>query len=277
MPPLDTPVTSPQNTVLVYTPRFSKFLSDEDMPSQEFIHNHQPIPAEATVMRLHDARRRFAKGTHVDKESKCAPTDRQLVLDIYNRALSALPRLPKDHTQIEAECNRKVRVVLGIVSADPDDPVFTTNGQLLKPLEPQYANPRLSHSEDPYGRLAHWRLSAWREDGWPARYPAQALRAEKKRGQQLVDENGTQKMKDRAMLNKVIEDQEMWEDKGVGYGGRSSEKEDALDWARARSRRKEKSKASVKARAETEYTGPSTRRKQRRDHDGDEFRDIEDP
>jgi hypothetical protein len=271
MPPLNTPVT-----VLDHSPRFSNYINGDEMPSQNFVHNHQRTPAEATVIKLRDARRRFAKGTPADEDAICAPTDRQLVLNVYNEALCTLSDVPEKHLQIEAECNRKIRVILGIVSADPDDPVFTPNGQLLKPLEPQYANPRLSHSGDPYGRLAHWRLSAWREDGWPARYPAEAVGAEKKRGQQLVNVEGTQKMKDRAMLNKVIEDSDMWKDDSVGYGGDPSDKETALEWTRVRSKGKEKSKASARLRVETTYKAPSTRKHQRRDRNGDDEKEIED-
>jgi hypothetical protein len=215
MPPLDTPVSSHRKTALDYTPRFNKFLADKDMSPQKFVHNHSPTSAEATVIILRDTRRRFARGTLTDKDGKRAPTDRQLVLDLYTEALSILSTLPGKHIQVEAELNRKVRVILDIVSADPDDTVFTTNGQLLKPLEPQYANPRLSHSQDPYGRLAQWRLSAWREDGWPAKYPADAVSEEKNRGHQLVNEAGTQKMKDGAMLVKAINNQEMWERGGA--------------------------------------------------------------
>jgi hypothetical protein len=170
-------------------------------------------------MQLRNTQCLFAQGIPPGGDDKCAGLDRQTVLNIYTEALSLLSSSPQKHTQIAAECTRKVRVVLGIVSADPDDTVFTRTGQLLKPLEPQYANPRLEAGEDEYGNLAQWRLNAWRNDGWPEKYPAYAVKKEKKKGERLVDHMGKQSLSDGIMLTRVMQDDEMWDDDGMGYSG----------------------------------------------------------
>lgn len=79
------------------------------------------------------------------------------------------------------------------------------------------------------------RLFAWRSEGWPAKYPADAVRAEKKRSQQLVGKTGAQSINDGAMLIKAMRDGEMWDDEGTGYGGNLSEKDSALKWTKAQS------------------------------------------
>jgi hypothetical protein len=216
MPQLNTPVKKPIKTIMDNTPRFSKFLAESTTTRTPFVHNHDIVPAEETATRLRETQRRFSQGVPLGGDENCAGIDRQLVLGIYNEALSILSKLPDKHTQIAAECARKTRVILGIISADPDDTVFTLAGQLLKPLEPQYANPRLDTVVDEFGALAQWRLNAWRKDGWPEQYPAGAVKKETQRGQSLVDREGNQSMKDGRMLEAVYNDEEMWNENGLG-------------------------------------------------------------
>jgi hypothetical protein len=174
-----TPV--PANTIQGYSPRFSKFLSEESLPPRLFVHDHEITPAEATSNTLRETRHRFFKNppeTH--DERKYVALDRRYVLDVYDQAISKLGIIPSKHVQIAAECTRKVRVILGIITADPSDPVFTTSGQLLAPLEPQYANPRIGFREDEEGHRAQWRMEQWKKEGWPDEYPAEAIRREDK-------------------------------------------------------------------------------------------------
>jgi hypothetical protein len=171
----------PVNIVQDYSPRFSKFLSEEPPPPNFFVHDHETTPAEATSNTLRETRHRFSKKRlEDDEERKYAALDRRYVLDVYGQAISKLGALPSKHVQIAAECTRKVRVILGIITADPSDPVFTTSGQLLAPLEPQYANPRIGFREDEEGHRAQWRIEQWKKEGWPDDYPAEAIRREDK-------------------------------------------------------------------------------------------------
>jgi hypothetical protein len=188
MPRRIQPITVPEKSVPGHSPRFSKFLSDGPLPADQFVHDHEIIPAEATANCLRETRQRFAKKLPEDEdERKYAALDRQNVLAVYTQALDKLHSIPDKHIQIAAECTRKVRVILGIISADPADPVFTTNGQLLAPLEPQYANPRLEARDDPECYRAQWRLNRWRKEGWPHRYPTEAIRREEMdKGEKLV-------------------------------------------------------------------------------------------
>jgi hypothetical protein len=189
MPHRIQPSTVPEKSgVQGHSPRFSKFLSDAPLPANQFVHSHEVLPAEATANSLRETRHRFAqKVPSGDDEQKHAALDRQNVLAVYTQALAQLHSIPNKHIQIAAECTRKVRVILGIVSADPPDPVFTTNGQLLAPLEPQYANPRLEARDDPECYRAQWRLNRWRKEGWPHRYPTEAVRREEMvKGEKLV-------------------------------------------------------------------------------------------
>lgn len=104
--------------------------------------------------------------------------DRRIAVDIYDQALAALSKAPSKHEQIVAECKRKTRVVLGETAVEPQNEVFHPDGQLLQPLEPQYAEPRIKFTADEYGYRAQWRLDAWRRDGWPRVYPMNAIEKE---------------------------------------------------------------------------------------------------
>lgn len=135
---------------------------------------------------------------------------RSAAIDIFDEALAVLKKRPEDHVRIASEAERKISVTLGVMDADADDMVFM-NGQLLKPIEPQYANPRIpgpmtltedkkkkeKEDHDNYKWHAQSRLEAWRTDGWPATYPENAINAEIRKGGKLVTERKTVRGGDR--------------------------------------------------------------------------------
>jgi hypothetical protein len=211
MPALETPPTTPPQPEEEHTPHFSSFLAAASPPNR-FIHNHKSNLAEATSLKIRETRRLFAQGTPEDGKADCAPLDRRAVLDIYAQALEKLGTLPHKHEQIAAECARKVGVVLGMINPKPCDPVFTTSGQLLKPLQPQYAHPRIWTKEDEYGYRAQWRLEAWRREGWPEKYPGQAVSCEASgKAERLV---GRGSLRNAEMRRRVVDDHSLWEDGG---------------------------------------------------------------
>lgn len=224
MSQLNTSVKKPLKMNMGYTPRFSNFLEDDTTTHTPFVHKHDIAPAEETATRICENRRCFSGGVPLGGDENCAGIDRQLVLGIYTEALSKLSELPEKHIQIAAECARKTRVILGIVPADPDDTVFTRAGQLLTLVEPQYANPRLDSAVDQFGMLAHWRLNAWRDDGWPEQYPAEAVKKETQRGQRLVDHMGNQSMTDGKMLEAVYDNEEMWNENSSRFSKENVER-----------------------------------------------------
>lgn len=84
----------------------------------------------------------------------------------------------------------KIKTVLGISRAGPKNVVFTRT--LLAPIEPLYAMPRIEFRMDKFGHRAATRLQEWREDGWPNRYPKNAVTKERARKGKLKgweDEN----------------------------------------------------------------------------------------
>jgi hypothetical protein len=156
---------------------------------RSFVHDHIVTPAEITANSLRETRQRINMKVveEDDEERECIALERRYVTDVYDQAIAKLGELPDNHVQIAAECTRKVRVILGIITANPSDPVFTTAGQLLKPLEPQYANPRIESREDTDSHRAQWRLEQWRKEGWPHQYPVDAIRREREeKGERLV-------------------------------------------------------------------------------------------
>lgn len=126
-----------------------------------------------TARQLREARDRFAKKIPVEGNKLCYSADRSAVLDVYRQALASIDA--QNHTLILSEATLKVKVILGIRKAAPHDVVFTTGGVLLKPLEPQYAEPRIQSRDDTNGYRATWRLIAWRKEGWPTDYPKAAV------------------------------------------------------------------------------------------------------
>ncbi|KAF2029652.1 hypothetical protein EK21DRAFT_112693 [Setomelanomma holmii] len=177
----------------------SNFLSDELPPPPDpsplrpdYVYSHQPIRphlnltrAERTFVSLISQRDRFAakiptEGS-IQPGCKCDRTTRAAVLAVYGNAFDALEKdHPRPHhAQIAIEATRKIKVVLGLVKAEPDDLVFLSKGQYLAPLEPHFANPRIDWEGDEYAWDMQTRLDAWREDGWPSRVPVNAIEAEK--------------------------------------------------------------------------------------------------
>ncbi|KAF1919881.1 hypothetical protein BDU57DRAFT_570017 [Ampelomyces quisqualis] len=192
------------------TPPFDYFLSPKSSPVDNLIHKYEATSSEKTAFTIRETRLRFARGTPDHGGDHCTALDRRTVLDIYAQALGQLSSAPEKHIQIAAECTRKVRVVLSLITADPDDIVFLTAGQLLSPLEPQYANPRIERGDDQYGYRAQWRLHAWRREGWPGKYPGKAIEREMKtKGEGLV---GKGKVSDAALKQKFLTRNGMWED-----------------------------------------------------------------
>lgn len=191
-------------------PPFNDFLSPDPIPVTAFVQKHEPTPAEETASNLRETQRLFAKGTPDHGGDHCTALDRLTVLEIYAQALDKLSSAPEEHVQIAVECARKVRIVLSTIDADPDDTVFSTLGQLLSPLEPLYANPRIDRGDDQYGYRAQWRLHAWRKEGWPKTYPLKAVEREARiTGEGLV---GKGKMSDKTIKKRMLSTNEMWED-----------------------------------------------------------------
>ena len=148
-------------------------------------HARQPMTdAEATAVELRETRDRFAKGIERDNESEiCRPPERAAVLAVYHEALQKINA--KNHREISSEVMLKVAIILGITAAEPYDMAFMNN-MSLRHLEPKYANPRIETKDDQYERRAQARITAWRNDGWPAKYPSQAIAEERRRGKSLV-------------------------------------------------------------------------------------------
>jgi hypothetical protein len=230
-------------------PPLHDFLSPIPAPVNAFVHNHEATPSEKTASTIREMQRRFVRGTPDHGGDNCTALDRRTVLDIYAEAIDTLNSAPGKHVLIAAECTRKVRVVLSIIASDPDDTVFLTAGQLLSPLEPQYANPRIDRGDDQYGYRAQWRLHAWRKEGWPQRYPEKAIdREAKTKGEGLV---GKGKMNDLTIMEKVLTTNEMWED---GDKTLESMNEDAAEDNETRSELAVKD--SRTGRARTMFSGP---------------------
>ncbi|KAH7395359.1 hypothetical protein DE146DRAFT_598640, partial [Phaeosphaeria sp. MPI-PUGE-AT-0046c] len=202
------------------SPRSTKFYSSASHAPQPFVHNHIPTPPENAAIRLRDMQKRFLEGTTAwtrnDDGNMSIEVvgldrlDRRTVIDIYDQALAALSRAPSKYDQIVAECTSKTRVVLGIITAEPEDPIFMMPGQLLKPLDPQYAKLRIERGDDEYGYRAQYRLTAWRKDGWPEMYPVNAIRKEtEEKNEKLVGKNC---ITDRYILTKMLGDTKRWDD-----------------------------------------------------------------
>jgi hypothetical protein len=193
-----------------------KFLYDGPLNSAlDFTHDHTITPAEKTALELRRTSTRFAIKIKIEGDDTCCTVDRAAVLAVYQDALKALelPHNEQHHQRILSEATRKVQIVLGIVSAPPMDSAFLTPGQLLKPLEPQYAEPRISSEEDNYGYRAQWRLRAWRKDGWPDRYPTEAVKWELEGDEKLT---GRKRMSNQEMAKRWQEEE--MKDEGEGEG-----------------------------------------------------------
>ncbi|CAO2655025.1 Nn.00g117580.m01.CDS01 [Neocucurbitaria sp. VM-36] len=134
--------------------------------------------SQRTARQLRSARDRFAITIPVGGNELCFSVDRAAVLDIYQQAIEKIG--PTNHKQIVFEANHKIKTILGLRKAEAHDVVFTSGGMLLKPLEPQYAEPRIEYGDDQEGYRAAWRLKAWRKEGWPNVYPKVAIERERR-------------------------------------------------------------------------------------------------
>lgn len=210
------------------SPRSAKFNSAASHAPHPFVHTHTATPAEDAAVRLRNLQKRFIKATtnlttkpmtrqswdeddnRTSEDAGLDRLDRRAVIDIYDQALDALSKSPWKHNQTGAECTYKTRVVLGITKADPEDSVFETSGQLLKPIDPQYAEPRIERTGDENGYRAQWRLDAWRREGWPEVYPANAIRKEaEEMDEMLVGKNS---ISDGQIMSKMHNEAQMWEE-----------------------------------------------------------------
>jgi hypothetical protein len=186
-------------------------------------------PAEQTAFDLRETRDRYAKKQKAvtEKQPSAKTTQaiitRAAVLDVFKQALEAVATYPQKHAQIAAEATRKVAIILDIITADPDDPVFLLAGQLLSPLEPHYANPRISEvevrakprhqksrkdsetQEDHYAHRAQYRLESWKAEGWPEKYPRKAVEKEKQEGMGMAAEYYEGNMRLREMGRRAVE------------------------------------------------------------------------
>lgn len=140
-------------------------------------------PLDLTISKLRQDRQRFTKTIpNSHHNTLCSPRDRSAVLDIYAEALSKINA--RNHTALYAEACLKIKTVLGIHKAGTRDAVFTQ--KLLNPIEPLYAMPRIETKNDKYGHRAAVRIQEWRRDGWPKRYPRNAIKEEKARRGRFV-------------------------------------------------------------------------------------------
>ncbi|CAN9222702.1 unnamed protein product [Alternaria alternata] len=128
--------------------------------------------------RLSDSRLRFIKKVPIDPRSDlCSPRDRRAALSVYDEAIENIKNGKGHHIDVETEAEAKIETILGIRSAAPSHLVFQKN--LLLPIDPSYAEPRIEASDDTLGYHASWRLHEWRQDGWPALIPGRAIEKEK--------------------------------------------------------------------------------------------------
>lgn len=145
-----------------------------------FAVDHTITRAERTALELRRTSLRFAIKIDIENEKTCCTVDRAAVIAVYQDALQTLdlPQNKQYHLRILSEATHRARIILGIISAHPLDAAFFTADQLLAPLEPQYAEPRISSGNDQRGYRAQWQFLQWRNNGWPDRYPARAVKTE---------------------------------------------------------------------------------------------------
>jgi hypothetical protein len=194
---------SPTSSKPDHTHGISPYLADDDsidtLPN--FVHNHEATQAEHTVLDLLLIRARLSKGIPNEGNADVDVLARPAVINIYDEALSLLGSgRAEAYQQMASEVSHKAKILLEILDADPDDPAFSTVGQLLQPLEPQYAVPRLLPKNDGHCRRAQWRSNSWRKEGWPAVYSREAIRHEAEK-EKLVATKGEQE-KEVRKLNK---------------------------------------------------------------------------
>ncbi|OSS45151.1 hypothetical protein B5807_09213 [Epicoccum nigrum] len=134
------------------------------------------------------ARNSFAARNPAADNPRCSALDRAAVLAVYNEALRRVEHMCKRDVQaLDEEVTKKVETILDLRCAEVEDAVFYVDSAFLRPLEPQYAQPRLDYYDrgkgegsDGYGRAAWMRLREWRGEGWPRVVPVRAVEREKR-------------------------------------------------------------------------------------------------
>ncbi|RAR08232.1 hypothetical protein DDE83_006073 [Stemphylium lycopersici] len=185
------PATPPVRTTGLFWPDFQHEGKTEELPNISKAADTSMSSLQQTIARLREERLRFTKRIPADLNNKvCCPRDRGAVLDVYTEAQGKIS--PQNHEQIYEEANIKIRTILGINKVWPNDPVFTK--MFLRPIEPLYAKPRIEFRNDKYGHRAAMRIQEWRKDGWPGRFPENAVKEERDRKgkfQRWYDEDWT--------------------------------------------------------------------------------------
>ncbi|XPS77044.1 hypothetical protein M3J09_009085 [Ascochyta lentis] len=191
--PKDSPASSPQ----LYYPKQGGLTWEDFHPApldeKESLPLHKEDSRPGTNWKqiansIYAHRTRFALHNKPIGNPRCCNLDRSTVLAVYQEALAILEHTSDlDAEKIYREVRRKVDVILDIRTAQPNDSIFLIEDTFLKPLEPQYAYPRLNYynrgdgQEDDRSFGGGWpRLKAWRKEGWPHVYPKQAVEQEKK-------------------------------------------------------------------------------------------------
>lgn len=133
-----------------------------------------------------NARNSFAATIPVKGNEICYGPDRAAVLRVYQQALEKLTAT--NHKQVRAEVSVKIKTILCLRDAEPEDIVFTSKGMVLSPLEPQYAEPRIDFMNDQLGYTATKRLNKWRREGWPDKFPKQAIAIDRQLCEDEIEE-----------------------------------------------------------------------------------------
>jgi hypothetical protein len=183
-------------------------ISSFSVTRPRFVHPRNITSAEQIFIELRQKRDGFAARSPDSDTNTYNVVDCSTVLRIYDEAIAIFCDAPDKHQQIASECNLKVQIILALLKADPDHPAFLSAGQLLSPLEPQYANPRIDSEDDDYGYRAEWRLSRWRKEDWPKMYPAKAIKKELEK-ERLVGRN---RMTDDELRMKFYEEEGILEE-----------------------------------------------------------------
>lgn len=189
------------NTARIPGTDFQRFFRDgESKMSPDDVAGMTP-PA-STAYEIQEARDQFAKNiSPMNWHKRCCAVDRAAVLVVYNEALQKIGTWSHEGMRVQnissskrkqvkeelaqrcralsTEVTIKVKVILGISAAEATDMVFA-NTMLLSPLEPQYSEPRIEFNDDREQLRVAARLKAWRDEGWPDRYPRLAITEEGK-------------------------------------------------------------------------------------------------
>ncbi|KAF1839321.1 hypothetical protein BDW02DRAFT_575420 [Decorospora gaudefroyi] len=134
-------------------------------------------PAQKIANRLREERLRFVKKVPNSLNSTlCCPRDRRAVLTVYQDGLDLIDE--ENYETVYFDASLKIKVILGLRDPGMFQVVFNKK-MLLPPLDPEYSEPRIEYSDDPFGRRAYSRLQAWRKEGWPNKWPEKAIADQK--------------------------------------------------------------------------------------------------